>query len=66
MMQRKEKVRDNIWNPYHHSLFTPQKTHDFHLKFLMTFVLWVYSFCDSFYRIQQQIKPYLPYLRTIL
>lgn len=29
MMQRKEKVRDNIWNPYHHSLFTPQKTHDF-------------------------------------
>lgn len=42
MMQRKEKVKDNIWNPYHHSLFTSQNTHDFHLKFLITFVFWVY------------------------
>lgn len=25
MMQRKEEVRDNIWNPYHHNLFAPQK-----------------------------------------
>ena len=32
MMQRKEKVRGDIWNPYHHNLSIPQKTHDFHLN----------------------------------
>ena len=30
-MQRKEEVRDNIWNPYHHNLFS-SKTQGLHLK----------------------------------
>lgn len=42
MMQRKEKVRDNLWNIYHRSISTSQKTHDFHLKLSIAFVFCKY------------------------